>query len=279
MSLADISSAQDLDSSGLCRVLVVEDDPVCQDVVLLMLDRLGYHAELANDGVEALSALHAATYDVVLMDIQMPRMGGMEAARLIRNQLESVSQPIIVALTADVTPRCQEECRQAGMDGHLAKPIHIGDLAEALENRSVRPRTLEMFDDGDPEDGSVPAASVTAAYDPSVLESLFAELGIEGTMRTELIQSFISDSRVQLAAVVAAGDATDCGALAFEAHAIKSASATIGFRVLSEMAHEIEEAAKAAPGELDIVSQTSRLAAEFQRAIDALSAALIAESD
>jgi CheY-like chemotaxis protein len=144
MSVAAFRPSCGLDSSVDCRVLVVEDETICQDVVLLMLEYLGHQADVANDGVDAVSAVCGAFYDVVLMDVRMPRMGGMEATHLIRTELDPTDQPVIIAVTADMTPRCQQECLRAGMDGHLAKPIGIGVLAAVLEHRFQWQVSLEV---------------------------------------------------------------------------------------------------------------------------------------
>lgn len=268
----------ELDGTADCRVLVVDDDAVCLDIVHLMLDRLGYHADTVVDGVDAFSAVHAAAYDVVLMDVQMPGMDGMTAARLIRAELDSIEQPIIVAMTADTTPQCQEQCLQAGMDGRLRKPLRIDDLAATLENRLLRHWKLEAVDPGDPDDGTVPTTFVSVVYDAHVLESLLADLGADGALRADLIDSFLDDLQERLAAVSAAGDATDTEALAFQSHAIKSTSATIGFLALSEVAAETEAAAKSASGETDVGSNASLLAAECQKAINVLTTTLLAKS-
>jgi HPt (histidine-containing phosphotransfer) domain-containing protein len=102
---------------------------------------------------------------------------------------------------------------------------------------------------------------------------LLADLGAEGSVRTELIESFIHDCEERLRSVVTAGEADDLAALAFEAHAIKSASAMIGLLALSDVAREIESMAKTTPGEVDVSGQASSLVAECRRAIDALRAA------
>jgi CheY-like chemotaxis protein len=277
MDVVAVSPAYELVSSANCRVLVVEDDAICQDTMLLMLGRLGYHAAIANDGVDALTAMHAAHYDLVLMDIQMPRMDGIEAARLIRTELDPADQPAIVAMTADTTPQCREECIHAGMDGHLGKPVHMADLSAALEGRFVRHGKIEAVDPGDSDDGGPPGEPVTVVYDPAVLDSLLAELDVDGSVRTDLIESFILDCEERSTALIAAGDAADLGALAFEAHAIKSASATMGLLALSEVAREIVVASRATASEVDIGSQALRLACECENAIGALKAALLTE--
>jgi HPt (histidine-containing phosphotransfer) domain-containing protein len=112
-------------------------------------------------------------------------------------------------------------------------------------------------------------------YDARVLESLLVDLGGDAAMGTELIESFIVDAQERLMATVGAGKASDLGALSFQAHALKSASATIGLLALSGAASQIEAAADVAPDEVDVCRQASLLAAECERAIEALNAVLV----
>ena len=120
------------------RVLVAEDNLVNQRVVSKMLERLGIHATLVADGREALAAVGQQSFDVVLMDVQMPHLDGIGATREIR-RLECLRQPYIVALTANAMAEDEGRCRDAGMDAFLAKPIRLADLAETLEATYRRP--------------------------------------------------------------------------------------------------------------------------------------------
>src|SRR5690606_24672634 len=113
------------------RILVAEDNATNQRLMMRLLERLGYAAVLATDGVEVLEALAAADYDVVLMDVQMPRMHGLEAARRIR--AGSGPQPWIVAVTANATPEDQQAALDAGMEDYLTKPIRVPELTAALD--------------------------------------------------------------------------------------------------------------------------------------------------
>ena len=113
------------------RILVVDDNPVNQKVAVLMLERLGYRADVAGDGAEAVDAVVGADYSVVLMDCQMPVMDGYAATEEIRRRLPGTDLPVI-ALTAGVTRQEQERCRAVGMDDFLAKPLTMQALADTL---------------------------------------------------------------------------------------------------------------------------------------------------
>jgi CheY-like chemotaxis protein len=116
------------------RILLVEDNITNQKVMLQLLKRLGYAATVVGDGREALKAAHEQWHDVILMDIQMPEMDGLEATRRIRRELPASRQPHIIAITAAAMQLDREKCLEAGMDDFVAKPIRLGDLAQVLKH-------------------------------------------------------------------------------------------------------------------------------------------------
>jgi CheY-like chemotaxis protein/HPt (histidine-containing phosphotransfer) domain-containing protein len=268
MSVAALNLEYGQSPSGH-HVLVVEDDAVCQDLMCLFLDRLGYSADVADNGVDALSAIRLAPYKVVFMDVRMPGMGGLEASRLIRTELDATSQPTIFAMSADSTSRCQEECRQAGMDGYLAKPVNFDQVAAVLDSGFFGRWEVDRIDE---LIRTAPTASATVVYDPGVLELLLADLDADESLRTELIESFISDSNDRLTAIVEAGRSCNLAALSSEAHAIKAAAAVIGLLALSDVACEIDASAKTMSTELDVQEEAGRLIAEYNVGIDAIRA-------
>lgn len=119
-------------SGSSFRILLAEDEPSNRKVTMLMLRHLGYRADAVANGAEALQALENQIYDVILMDVKMPEMDGLEATRIIRQRWPS-GGPRIIAITAHALKGDREKCLEAGMDGYLAKPIWLDDLRMAIE--------------------------------------------------------------------------------------------------------------------------------------------------
>ncbi|MCP4573560.1 MAG: response regulator [bacterium] len=138
MATGKRTSRRTIDDFGL-RVLVAEDNPVNQRVVLRMLRRLGCAAEVADDGSKALEMLAAGVFDIVLMDCQMPVMGGLEATRVLRAMSGEASRIPVIALTASASATDRDQCLAAGMDGYLSKPLKLDALAETLESFVAAP--------------------------------------------------------------------------------------------------------------------------------------------
>lgn len=114
------------------RILLAEDSLVNQKLALYILQKMGYRADVAGNGLEVLSALHRQPYDVVLMDVQMPEMDGLTATRCINREYCPGSRPRIIAMTANAMQGDREECLKAGMDDYISKPIRVENLVEAL---------------------------------------------------------------------------------------------------------------------------------------------------
>jgi CheY-like chemotaxis protein len=134
-AIADREESRESESTvvdvGL-KILLCEDNPINQRVAMHMLDRLGHHVELAENGTRAVEKAQQADYDLILMDCQMPEMDGFEASRQIRALATACARAPIIALTASAFADDVEMCRKAGMTGHLAKPVTMEDLREAI---------------------------------------------------------------------------------------------------------------------------------------------------
>src|SRR5436305_462228 len=169
------------------QLLLAEDNTVNQKLALRLLERMGYRADVAADGLEVLEALQRQHYDVILMDVQMPKMDGLEATRAIQQRWHAEQRPRIIAMTANAMQGDREECLAAGMDDYLTKPIQVKALQEALKRAGlgVKRRTaplrsvtaqlqpFEEISEGAPpitDDGR--QEEVTPALDPVVLAEL-----------------------------------------------------------------------------------------------------------
>jgi signal transduction histidine kinase len=239
------------------RILLAEDNPTNQRLAVRLLERMGYGGVgVVDDGAAAVEAARSADHDLVLMDIQMPEVDGLEAARRIRSL--PVTQPWIVALTAHSTVEEISACSEAGMDGYLSKPVRPAALAAELEraHQALTQRASEG------------AAEEAAVIDAAALERL-AQLTGERSFVAELVGTFRTSTVGILARLAAAGP----DALADvrrDAHSLKSSAATLGAVALSDRARRLEVAAEAGadPGTIaDLVSAVEEAAAA---ALDAL---------
>lgn len=117
------------------KILVAEDNIINQKLILRILSKLGYQAVMAQNGLEVIALTELQTFDVILMDIQMPMMDGLEATQVIRSS--KIEQPFIIAMTANAMPEDKEDCLRAGMNDYLSKPIHLESFLAALSNVKI----------------------------------------------------------------------------------------------------------------------------------------------
>ncbi len=242
-------------------VLVAEDKSVNQLVAVRMLEKLGFRAEIATNGREAV-ALHASgRYEAIFMDCQMPELDGYQATAAIRRREAGESHTPIIAMTAHTLRGDRERCLQAGMDDYVAKPIRTADLADAIA------RALDQAEPDARFNGSPPAAHGEAPLvDATRLQDVFGD-DIEA--RTQLLDRFLVQSGETLAALaepVAAGDAP---AVARLAHGLKGSAAVVGAERLSQLAAQLSD--DAAEGRLD---GAGRLYDALQSTLDATDRAL-----
>src|SRR5439155_25006713 len=118
------------------RLLLADDNPINQKVGLSVLHKLGYRSDIANNGCEVLKALEQKAYDILFLDVQMPEMDGLEAARRICQRWPSDKRPRIIAMTGNALLGDREKCLQAGMDDYISKPVRIAELQSVLERWS-----------------------------------------------------------------------------------------------------------------------------------------------
>ena len=213
----------------MLRVLVVDDVEANRRLAQAMLRRFGHFSEAASSGLEAVEKAVAGRYDIVLMDIQMPGINGIEAARRIRERLGAV--PRIIAVTANDLPGDRERCRAAGMDTYVTKPIQMEALRAAIEHSAS----------GEARPSARPA--VAGPIDWRRIDSL-KPFDADGSMVSGAIASFLADAPDRIEAIRATHAAGDAAGLASASHALKGAAANIGAAQLEELARAIESFAQ-----------------------------------
>lgn len=220
------------------RVLVVDDvDANCR-LARALLRNFGHVSEVATSGLEAVEMAATGHYDVILMDVRLPDIDGMEAARRIRERLGAAS-PRIIAVTANAMPGDRERCLAAGMDDYLSKPIQHQALRAAVEQAGGAARLAAL-----PAVPSLGAASSQAdAIDWSRIESL-KPFDPDGSMVSGAIASFFADAPERIKAIREAHAAGDAAGMASAAHALKGSAANIGAARLQELSQAIESLAR-----------------------------------
>jgi PAS domain S-box-containing protein len=247
------------------RVLVAEDNPVNQQVAVGMLERAGHQPTVVGNGREVLALLERGAFDLVLMDVQMPEMDGLEATAAIRERERAAGGHLpIVAVTAHAMKGDAERCLEAGMDAYLAKPLQPRELAAAIDavvGGKASPAAAPGREPGLPPGGK-------AVFD---LERVLERVGGDRKALAELVRVFREDAPKQIARIRKAVRASDAAALRSAAHALKGAVANFAAPAATEAALRLQKMGDAgrlsgAEGALDLL----------EREIDALVAALAA---
>ena len=224
-------------------VLLVEDNRINQMVATEILTFSGIRVEIAENGLQAIERVKEKTYDAILMDMQMPQLDGMEATRIIRNELKFTRVPII-AMTAHAMEGDREACLEAGMDDYIPKPIDRERLMEVLSlhmNRASGDAVHEAVSSYDP----TPQKASGTSGDTGSLPVLNVEEGVERIggsheIYRSIVEKFVAlytDRLVEIRAMVSTGDYSRA---AHEVHAIKGASSNISATFLFAMARELE---------------------------------------
>ena len=207
------------------RILLAEDNIVNQKVALHILDRLGYRADVAANGFEAIEAVRRQPYDVVLMDVQMPELDGLEASRRINAQF--TPRPCIIAMTANAMQGDREACIEAGMDDYISKPIRMERLVDVLSR-------VQLCDRRDPP-----------AIDDRALQNLRSLLGEDRPdILVEAIDSYLEEAPKLLGAIRQAVAQGDAAGLGMAAHTLKSTSEMLGSPILAELCKRLEALAR-----------------------------------
>ncbi len=250
------------------RILLAEDNVVNQKVALSQLRNLGYRADVAHNGREAVEAVGKNKYDIVLMDCQMPEMDGFEAtAEIRRQQASDGKKTIIIAMTAHALEGEREKCLAAGMDDYISKPVKLDLLRQTLdrwkvseESETSRTETIET-----PDFSEIDKLEI---LNPSMLESFreYQQPG-ETDIIVELIDLFVRDAGSRLDALRRFVSETDAASIKTECHSLKGSSGNVGASRLAAVLERMESSIGDA-GRMKVLLE--KLEIEFTRAVDAL---------
>ncbi len=239
------------------RILLVEDNPINQKVALTQLKRLGYEADGAANGREALEALDKASYDAVLMDCQMPEVDGYEATRELRKREAGKRHTLVIAMTAYGLAGDREKCLAAGMDDYLAKPVRKEQLSEILK-RWLAPKPAASVPGVSP---APPGRDGEPLFDVTVLGALRSEGREFFTELTEMFNAEVPALLDGLAQAFAKGEAANAAAIAYR---LKGTAAIFGARRMQEQAAAIDQTARTGSMAL-AATMLEALRAEFER--------------
>lgn len=212
------------------KILIVEDNAINQKVVQQILMKFGYRSDKASNGLEALHALERQDYDLILMDIHMPIMDGLEASRKIQQRLPLEQRPRIVAMTANILPQDRIACEQAGMIDFLAKPIKLDQLQEILGNTGhSQENTLN------------PVAAEAQDIDYDRLDMIReAQDDEEPDLLASIVDMFVADANDRLITMHKACENSDWPLLEEEAHRFYSSASNLGLISISDICTELE---------------------------------------
>ncbi len=219
ISLSDYYAARDANRRRY-QVLVAEDNAVNQRVIVGILERAGHKVRVVGDGEQALDALENERFDVIIMDLNMPELGGLDAARAYRFMDPEATQVPIIILSADVTPEAMKECEDAGIDAFLPKPVEARRLIDTIVSLIAKRATAPALAKDD-------ADRTPTVVNPAALAEL--ELISAGsTFMPELINGFIQDGEALLRQMEAAVASAQFETLRDLVHAMKGSAVTLG---------------------------------------------------
>jgi len=229
------------------RVLLAEDNTVNQRLTVRLLEKRGHTVTVVQDGTEALAALRRHTFDVILMDIQMPHLDGLETTQAIRAREQDTATHVpIVAMTAHAMQGDRERCLAAGMDGYVAKPLHPTELFEVIARLTAPAAST-------PE---TPSAPEEEAQDILDRKTLWERVAGDADLLREIIELFLADCPERLLELRAALTHQDCTALARAAHRLKGALGNISANNALAAVRRVETSARAG----DVHAATEALA-------------------
>jgi signal transduction histidine kinase/DNA-binding response OmpR family regulator len=240
-SQPSVTQTDHAQQSSPLHILLAEDNRVNQTVATKTLEKMGHSVVVANNGSEALSMLATRSFDLVLMDIQMPEMDGLTATRMVREREKQTQVHIpIIAMTAHAMTGDRERCLNAGMDGYVSKPINSTKLAQAIASIVIAPRVNTVAELVTPEQDGATAANAITWDGVGALE----RLGGDEALLLEVVRIFLEDIPGHLAVLGRAIKEADHEATERIAHSLKGEMGYLGISSLAHQASELERLGK-----------------------------------
>ncbi len=271
---------QSLAMSVPVSILVAEDNMVNQKVSLRILERLGYRADVAANGLEVLDALESRPYDLILMDVQMPEMDGLEVTGHIRQRVwANEHQPYIIAMTAHALQGDRERCLAAGMNDYVGKPVHVEELIEAIRRYTPQsPSASQHPQEVHPivTNAQAPVSTHSNVLDNNAYKILRSMLGAGADfMIDDLLATYLEETPKIIQALHLGQLTGDAAAVRMAAHSMKSSSANLGAMAFSHLCDQIEEQAREGVLALDLIAKVDTEYALVKQAMIALRAELV----
>lgn len=217
------------------RLLLADDNPINQKVGLSVLQKLGYRADIANNGLEVLQALDQKVYDLLFLDVQMPEMDGLEAARQICERWTPERRPAVIAMTGNALMGDREKCLAAGMDDYISKPVRVGEIQAAIERWGPLKTT--------PFDTQIllrtKAAASTELLDGAIVSRLRAAALEETAPERALVLKFLEAAPQQLAQLARSRE--DSANLLVAVQHLKGLSIQVGAKRMVTVCEQLEE--------------------------------------
>jgi CheY-like chemotaxis protein/HPt (histidine-containing phosphotransfer) domain-containing protein len=248
------------------KILLAEDSLVNQKLAVGLLERWGHQIRTANNGQEALAALEVEKFDLVLMDVQMPELDGLEATRMIRSREQRSGGHLpIVAMTAHAMRGDREACLSAGMDGYVAKPVRMQELYDVLESLFAEDQRGDSDGRAHHPPCSEPAPADRGTESPVDWLAAFETVQGDAELLNELIDAFRGEAAERLRDMEAAFAAEDLKTLERSAHGLKGAMRSLGVKRAADVAERLERLAH--DGDLRLAGDVFATLAEQTRAV------------
>ncbi len=250
------------------EILVAEDNAINQKVITKILERAGHRAHTVENGEQALDALEERTYDLAILDMQMPGMGGLQAAKLYRVMCPRGPHIPFIILTANATTEAMRECEEAGMDAYLTKPVDANKLLEIIASLSGPAGRASQVA---PANRNSSASSLQVDRGPLLDEDILLELDVLGAgsdLLENLLHSFFQDAERLITKMYAAATTGDYGVLRDLVHALQGSAASVGANALHKtcaaatrhVQDRSPEAASRLPREIQTTFESTRTA-------------------